>query len=120
MNSRQSAEDSSTANGHKFAMLYRGILDSSLDGIIVMDATGRVIELNRAAERIFGYTDSEAVGKELAELIIPPALREAHRRGMAHYLQTSEGALIGKRIEITGVRKDGSQVLVELAITAVK
>lgn len=101
-------------------MLYRGILDSALDGIIVMDATGRVIEFNRVAESVFGYANSEAVGKELAELIIPPALREAHRRGLAHFLKTSEGPLIGKRIEIIGIRKDGSQVLVELAITAVK
>src|SRR5204862_5007227 len=56
----------------------------------------------------------------LAELIIPPRMREQHRHGLAHYLKTGEGPVIGKRIEIAGVRKDGSEILVELAITALK
>ena len=59
------------------------ILDSALDCIITMDADGRVVEFNPAAERVFGYTRAEAVGRELAELIIPPSLREAAPRGPA-------------------------------------
>src|SRR6266404_8170065 len=106
--------------GGKLEMLYRGIIDNALDCIITMDANGRVLEFNPAAERVFGFSRAEAVGKELAELIIPPLLREAHRRGLAHYLKTGEGPVIGKRIEIVGMRKDGSEVLVELAITAIK
>jgi PAS domain S-box-containing protein len=101
-------------------MLYRGILDTALDCIITMDADGRVLEFNPAAERVFGFSCQEAVGKELAGLIIPPRMREHHRRGLAHYLKTGEGPVIGKRIEIAGVRKDGSEILVELAITALK
>lgn len=101
-------------------MLYRGILDTALDCIITMGADGRVLEFNPAAERTFGFSRSEAIGKELAELIIPPRMREQHRRGPAHYLKTGEGPVIGKRIEIAGVRKDGSEILVELAITALK
>jgi two-component system CheB/CheR fusion protein len=120
MNSRESERKLNSTSGDKFEMLYRGILDTALDCVIVMDVAGRVLEFNPAAERVFGYTNAEAVGKELAELIIPPPLRDAHRRGLAHYAKTSEGTLIGKRIEIVGVRKDGSQVLVELAITALK
>src|SRR2546430_14718153 len=100
--------------------LSRTFLDSALDCIITMDANGRVQEFNPAAERVFGFSRSEAVGKELAELIIPPRVREQHRRGLAHYLKTGEGPVIGKRIEIAGVRKDGSEILVELAITALK
>jgi PAS domain S-box-containing protein len=97
--------------------LYRAILDSALDCIITMDAAGRVREFNPAAERVFGFTRAEAVGRELAELIIPERMRDRHRRGLARYLKTGEGPVIGKRIEITGLRRDGSEILVELAIT---
>jgi PAS domain S-box-containing protein len=101
-------------------MLYRGILNNALDCIITMDARGHVLEFNPAAERVFGYTREEAVGAELAELIIPPRMREQHRRGLARFLETGEGPVIGKRIEIEGMRKDGSEICVELAITALK
>src|SRR5437868_15499163 len=99
------------------AGLNRAILDCALDCIITMDATGRVVEFNPAAERVFGYTREEAVGKELAELIIPAALRERHRQGLRRFLETGQGPVLGRRIEITGVRADGSEILVELAIT---
>src|SRR5947199_7145933 len=98
--------------------LSRTFLDSALDCIITMDATGRVQEFNPASERVFGFTRNEAVGKELAELIIPPRLRERHREGLSHYLKTGEGPLIGKLIEIEALRRDGSEILVALAINA--
>ncbi len=120
MKSKQRVRNSKIVSGEKLEMLYRGILDNALDCIISMGADGRVIEFNPAAERTFGFARQEAIGKELAELIIPARMREQHRRGLAHYLKTGEGPVIGKRIEITGVRKDGSEILVELAITALK
>jgi two-component system CheB/CheR fusion protein len=98
--------------------LSRTFLDSALDCIITMDASGRVQEFNPASEQVFGFTRSEAVGKELAELIIPPRLRERHRQGLAHYLKTGEGPLIGKLIEVEALRRDGSEILVALAINA--
>jgi two-component system CheB/CheR fusion protein len=98
--------------------LSRTFLDSALDCIITMDANGRVQEFNPASEQVFGFTRSEAVGKELAELIIPPRLRERHRQGLARYLQTGEGPLIGKLIEIEALRRDGSEIVVALAINA--
>jgi PAS domain S-box-containing protein len=100
------------------ASLNRAILDSALDCIITMDAHGMVREFNPAAERVFGYRREEAVGRELADLIIPPSLRERHRQGLAHYLMTGEGPVLGRRIEIAAVRADGVEILVELAITA--
>jgi two-component system CheB/CheR fusion protein len=100
--------------------LNRALIDSALDCIISMDATGRVLEFNPAAERVFRYTRDQAVGQELASLIIPPAMRERHRAGLRRYLETGEGPVLGKRIEITGVRADGSEILVELAITALR
>jgi two-component system CheB/CheR fusion protein len=100
--------------------LSRTFLDSALDCIITIDASGRVQEFNPASERVFGFTRSEAVGKDLAELIIPPRLRERHRQGLAHYLKTGQGPLIGKLIEIEALRRDGSEILVALAISATK
>ena len=100
------------------AVLHHAILESALDCIITMDSAGLVREFNPAAERLFGYSRTEVMGRELAELIIPPSLRERHRMGLKRYLRTGEGPVLGKRIEITGMRSDGSEVLVELAITA--
>ena len=98
----------------------RAILDSALDCIITMDANGRVREFNPAAEKVFGFSRSEAVGQELADLIVPPRMREQHRQGLARYLQTGQGPLLGKRIEIAALRQDKSEILVELAITPFK
>src|SRR5436190_2556759 len=97
--------------------LNRVILDCALDCIITMDAKGNIFEFNPAAEHVFGFTRVEAVGKEHAELIIPVPLRERHRQGLAHYLKTGEGPVIGRRIEINALRADGSEILVELAVT---
>ena len=107
-----SAERSETRNA--------AVLDSVLDCIITMDADGMVIEFNAAAERTFGYTKAEAIGRALADLIIPPPLRDAHAAGLARYLATGEGPLLGKLIEITAVRSDGSEIPVELTITAIR
>ena len=92
------------------------MLEASLDCIVSMDHRGRVLEFNAAAERTFGWSADEVVGREMAEFIIPPALRDAHRGGLARYLETGEGAVIGNRIEITGMRRDGSEFPVELTI----
>jgi two-component system, cell cycle sensor histidine kinase and response regulator CckA len=96
------------------------VLDSVLDCIVTIDAAGNVIELNAAAERTFGYTKAEAMGRPLADLIIPPALRHAHRAGLAHYLATGEGPLLGKLVEVTAIRADGTEFPVELAITSIR
>jgi PAS domain S-box-containing protein len=94
------------------------VLDSVLDCIITMDARGRVIEFNAAAERTFAYAKADAIGRTLADLIVPPPLRDAHAAGLARYLATGAGPLIGKLIEMTAMRSDGSEIPVELAITA--
>ena len=98
----------------------RALLDAALDCIITMDGTGRVMEFNAAAQRVFGYTREQAVGQELASLIIPKAARERHRAGLRHYLETGEGPVLGRRLEVTALREDGSEILVELAITALR
>jgi PAS domain S-box-containing protein len=97
----------------------RATLDAALDAIVTMDHEGRIVAFNEAAERTFGYLAEEAIGREMAELIVPPALRERHRRGLARYLETGTGVILGKRIEITGLRADGSEFPVELTITRI-
>jgi PAS domain S-box-containing protein len=95
------------------------ILDSALDCIVTIDHEGRITEFNPAAERTFGYRRDEVVDRHLADVIIPPSLRESHRQGLARYLATGEARVIGKRIEMTAVRADGSEFPVELAITRI-
>ncbi|HSH79520.1 MAG TPA: PAS domain S-box protein [Herpetosiphonaceae bacterium] len=95
------------------------ILEAALDCVITMDHHGRVVEFNPAAETTFGYRREDALGREMAELIIPPALRDNHRRGLAHYLKTGEGRVIGRRIEVPALRADGSEFPAELAITRI-
>jgi PAS domain S-box-containing protein len=95
------------------------IVEGSLDCIVTMDHEGRVVEFNPAAEQTFGYSRDEVLGKELAELIIPPDFRARHRRGLATYLATGEGRFLRRRMELTGARSDGTQFPVELAITVI-
>jgi PAS domain S-box-containing protein len=95
------------------------VLDSSVDCIVTIDHEGRITEFNPAAERTFGYRREEVVGRQLADVMIPPSLREAHRRGFVRYLATGGAAVLGRRVEMTAVRSDGSEFPVELAITRI-
>jgi PAS domain S-box-containing protein len=113
---RRRAEDAARAG----EALNRAILDSALDAVVTMDHRGRILEFNPAAERIFGYSREQAIGQDMATLIVPPALRDAHRRGLERYLATEEPVLLEHRLEITGMRADGSELPVELAITRVR
>jgi PAS domain S-box-containing protein len=97
--------------------LTAAILESALDAIITIDSGGRIVEFNPAAERTFGYSRAEAIGKFMAELIIPAAWREAHARGLANYLSTGKGSVLGKRLELTAMRRDGSAFPCELTVT---
>jgi PAS domain S-box-containing protein len=95
------------------------ILDSALDCIVTIDHEGRITEFNPAAERTFGYRRDDVIGKHLADIIIPPSLRGQHQQGLARFLATGEPRVIGKRVEMTAMRADGSEFPVELAITRI-
>jgi PAS domain S-box-containing protein len=97
----------------------RAMLEAALDAVVSMDAEGRVLGWNPAAERIFGYPPGEAVGRDMAELIVPPRLRESHRRGLARYVETARGVVLDRRLELVGMRRDGSEFPVELTITRI-
>ena len=94
-------------------------MDSALDCIVTIDHEGCITEFNPAAERTFGHRRDEVLGRQLADIIIPPALRERHRQGFARYLATGEARVLGQRIEMTAVRADGSEFPAELAITRI-
>ncbi len=96
------------------------MLESSLDGVVAMDHEGRVLEFNPAAERTFGHRRDDAIGAELAGLIVPDHLRAAHRRGLERYVRTRERKLLDQRVEITAMRADGSEFPAELTITRIR
>ncbi len=92
--------------------------DAALDGIVQMDGDGVIVAWNRAAEVIFGRPRAEAVGRQLAELVIPEAMRADHRRGFARHLATGESRILGRRVEVPALRSDGSEFPAELAVVA--
>lgn len=95
-------------------------LDAALDCIISMDGEGRVVEFNPAAEATFGYRKNDVLGARLADLIIPEEYRDRHAAGLAHYLATGEGPILGKQIpEIPALRSDGTEFPAELAVTPI-
>jgi PAS domain S-box-containing protein len=98
----------------------RAILEGALDAVVVMDATGRITFWNARAEEVFGWTAAEAVGGDLAELIIPPDDREGYRASLAHFLSTGQGAPLGGLHEVTAVRKSGETFAAEMALTHVR
>ena len=99
--------------------LTRAIVETAPDAIITMDHRGNVTEFNTAAERMFMIERSDAVGRQLASLIIPRRLRDAHVRGLETYLATGEGPFIDRRVETTAVRGDGVEFPCEVSITRV-
>ncbi|MFN3596108.1 MAG: PAS domain S-box protein [Rubricoccaceae bacterium] len=95
------------------------IMDVSLDAFIIIDADGTVLEWNPAAEQVLGYSHDEAVGRPMAELIVPERMREQHHRAMRRYLDEGIPSILNTRFEIQALCKDGSEVPVELAVTRV-
>ena len=98
----------------------RLVIESAYDAFIAMDSEGVIIDWNTEAEKIFGLSSSQAIGRKLSETIIPEQHRERHQAGLKHFLETGEGPLLGKRIEITALRADSSEFCVVLAISPVR
>ena len=94
------------------------IVGNSLDAFVETDALGAITDWNDAAERTFGWTRGEAIGRNFIDTIIPAAFREGHNNGMQHYLQTGETSVINRRIELPAIARDGVEFLVEVTISA--
>ena len=95
------------------------ILDSSPDCVVAIDDEGRITEFNPSAEQTFGHHRSDVLGRHLADVIIPPALREKHHTGFARYLATGDSTVLGRRLEMTALCTDGREIPVELTITRI-
>ncbi|MCM2679547.1 PAS domain S-box protein [Echinimonas agarilytica] len=100
--------------------MLRATISSALDAVITIDHNGRVVEYNESAERIFGFTRNEMIGVELADKIIPEAMREAHKSGMKRFRQTGKSNVLGQRLELTALNKKGHEFPCELAIRHVE
>lgn len=98
---------------------YRQVLSTSLDAVVGTDIGGRVVAWNPQAEAIFGWSAAEVMGRSLTELIIPEEYREGHRRGMIRYASTGESRVIGKRLELSALRRSGEVFPVELTLAAI-
>ena len=97
----------------------RDMLDAALDAHVVMDARGHIIGWNVQAEAMFGWHRDEVVGKELAEVLIPPAFRDTHRTGLGHYLKTGDGPILNRRVELEALRKNGVTFPVEITVAPI-
>jgi PAS domain S-box-containing protein len=112
---RRQAEEAVRASESRL----RAMLEAALDAVVTMDHRGRVLGWNHAAETMFGYGAHEAVGRDMAELIVPTALRAAHRAGLARFLETERPVVLDRRLELIGMHKNGTEFPVELAITKI-
>jgi PAS domain S-box-containing protein len=93
--------------------------EAALDGIITIDRLGHITGWNNHAEKMFGWSRSEIMGRELGELLIPERFREAHRHGLRRYVQTGVARVLNKRIEMAALHREGHEFPVELAITPI-
>ena len=100
--------------------LKTSIFDTALDAVISIDGEGTVLEFNPAAERMFGYRREDVIGEEMAALIIPDALRDAHRTSLRRIAEGAEPRLLGQRLELTARHADGHEFPIELSIATVE
>lgn len=98
----------------------RLIVETALDAVIGMDSAGAIVEWSPQAAKTFGWTREEALGRPLADLIIPRSHRASHQSGLARYLTTGEARVLHRRIEITALHRDGREFPVELSITPIR
>ncbi len=113
---RQRLEDDTRRAQARAQML----IDTALDAVVSIDAQGVIVGWNPQAEPVFGYTTEDALGKDMAELIVPPHYRQQHREGIARYLSGQPSRILGHRIEVQGLRRDGSVFPMELSIVGVE
>jgi two-component system sensor kinase FixL len=98
--------------------LWRAVIESAVDGIVVIDVHGRIEAFNPAAQRLFGYSDQEVLGRNVS-LLMPSPHREEHDTYMARYLATGNAKIIGKGREVNGVRKDGTTFPLHLSVAEI-
>jgi two-component system sensor histidine kinase/response regulator len=98
----------------------RQIVDTALDAFVGMDDEGTIIDWNPQAEVIFGWKSEEALGRTLAERIIPERFREAHVAGLKRFLETGEGNVIQQRLELVALHRSGREFPIEVTISPIR
>ncbi|MEI7673683.1 MAG: PAS domain S-box protein, partial [Deltaproteobacteria bacterium] len=101
-------------------LLLRSITHSARDAILMMDSVGKVSYWNPAAEHILGYTNGEAIGQNLHSLLAPPRYQAAHQAAFSEFVQTGQGAAVGKTLDLAARRKDGQEIFVQLSLSAIQ
>jgi PAS domain S-box-containing protein len=96
----------------------RLMMENAHDAFISIDLDGRILSWNRRAEETFGWKRQEVLGRILAETIIPPQYREAHTQGLKHYARSGAAPVVGRRLELSGLHRDGHEFPLELAISS--
>ena len=109
---RQRAEEAA----HRNAEHLRATVNAALDCIIAMDERGMIVKFNPAAEACFGIREKDAIGRSLADTIIPERFRERHQFGLKLYLEGGPGPVLKKRLEVMAIRSDGTEFPAELAV----
>lgn len=94
----------------------RLIIDSTLDAVITIDTRGTITSWNKQAEVVFGWSAGEAIGRQMAEMIIPIQYRSDHQRGLRHFLVTGDGPILRRRVEFTAIRRSGDEFPIELEV----
>jgi diguanylate cyclase (GGDEF)-like protein/PAS domain S-box-containing protein len=97
---------------------FRAMSAAAQDAIVMMDNDGLITFWSEAAERIFGYSRNEAVGKDAHALLSPAAFREKYQEAFPHWRETGQGAAVGRTIELTALRKDGTEVPIEMSLSS--
>ena len=98
----------------------RLVIENALDAVVTVDSGGLLTGWNAQAEAIFGWSREEAIGRPLADTLIPPRYRAAHLRGWQHFLMTGEGPILDRRIEIAALHRDGHELPVELSVSLLR
>lgn len=106
-----------TIKREEFLSYTETLLEAAPDAVIVIDDEGRILKWNLKSETLFGWAADEVMGKPLSETIIPLRYREAHQKGMKHFLKTGEGPVLGKTIDIQALNKNNVEFDVTLSIS---
>ncbi len=99
---------------------FRVISSAAPDAVIMMNADGKVSYWNQAAERVFGYTEDEVIGKDLHRTLAPEQYAESYTRGILRFNKSGEGAAIGRTLELTALRKGGGEFPIEISLSSIK
>jgi PAS domain S-box-containing protein len=99
---------------------YRQLIETAPDGVISIDDNGAIINWNLQAEKMFGWTEQEVIGRKLSDVIIPQEFREMHNRGLRTFLITGNGPALNKPMEVFALKKNGERIEIELKISTSK